>query len=295
MDEQNWTVGRLLSWTTDYLNERGAESARLDAEVLLAHARGCQRIELYTAFEEVAADAVRERFRELVKQRAAGKPVAYLVGSREFFSLPFEVNSDVLIPRPETEAIVVRGLDLLKGKEGPLGTQQARVADVGTGSGILAICLVRGFATAAATAMDLSEAALAVAARNAERHGVADRIDFVASDLFASLPPTREFDLIVSNPPYVKSGEMASLQTDVRQYEPALALDGGIAGTDVIARLLPQVAERLVVGGRFLMEIGPSVAAEVEQLVSATPALELIEIHDDLSGMARIVEAVRNA
>src|SRR5262245_40112198 len=178
MPDAPWTIGRLLTWTTDFLRDKGAENPRLDAEVLLAHSRGCKRIELYTAFEDVAPDALRERFRALVKERAAGKPVAYLVGQREFFSLPFEVTPDVLIPRPETELIVVRALDLAK-ELAAAGRRDLAIADVGTGSGILAVTLAKRLPTSRVTAVDVSPAAIAVAQRNAARHGVADRIEWV--------------------------------------------------------------------------------------------------------------------
>src|SRR5690349_22822695 len=137
MSTDSWTIGRLLKWTTDFLKQRGAESPRLDAEVLLAHARGCERIQLYTSFEEDASETLRADFRALVKRRSEGTPVAYLVGKREFYSLPFEVTPDVLIPRPETEHLVVELLD--RAKEFPAGTA-LEIADVGTGSGIIAIC-----------------------------------------------------------------------------------------------------------------------------------------------------------
>src|SRR5262245_8633274 len=134
-----WTLGRLLLWTTDHLKQQGAESPRLDAELLLAYARGCQRIELYTAFNDVADDATRSTFRDLVRRRAAGEPVAYLVGKREFYSLSFRVTPDVLIPRPETELLVVRLLDLIR----QAAIAQPSIADVGTGSGIIAICAAK--------------------------------------------------------------------------------------------------------------------------------------------------------
>src|SRR5215213_3710659 len=175
--DEPWTVGRLLKWTVDYLAKHGAENPRLDAEVLLAHARNCRRIDLYTAFGEVANEETRTAFRELVKRRAAGMPVAYLVGHREFYSLDFEVNPDVLIPRPETESLVVALLDSVK-QRATAGTT-VTIADVGTGSGILAICAAKFVPTAQVTAIDISPAALAVAKRNAERHKVADRITFV--------------------------------------------------------------------------------------------------------------------
>lgn len=288
-DQQPWTIGRLLNWTTDFLRDKGADSPRLDAEVLLAHARGCQRIELYTAFEEEAAELLRESFRDLVRRRAAGTPVAYLVGHREFFSLSFHVSPDVLIPRPETELIVVRVLDLAKQQSG----EPLRIADVGTGSGILAVCCAKHLPGASVTAIDISGAALAVAAKNAKQHEVAERIDLVESDLFAKVPAGEPFDVIVSNPPYVASHEMAELDSSVRDHEPHLALDGGEQGTEVIARLIPQSAERLKPGGWLLMEVGPYNVQQVEQLVAGNDQFSLEVTIPDLAGHPRVVQAQR--
>src|SRR5215213_6431540 len=194
--DEPWTVGRLLKWTVDYLAKHGAENPRLDAEVLLAHARNCRRIDLYTAFGEVANEETRTAFRELVKRRAAGMPVAYLVGHREFYSLDFEVNADVLIPRPETELLVVALLDHVKKR--PASDAQIQIADVGTGSGILAVCAAKYIPTSQVRAIDISSAALAVARRNAERHGVADCIRFVEGNILSTEPPEPRFDYIVS-------------------------------------------------------------------------------------------------
>ena len=285
MNDLPWTIGRLLTWTTDFLREKGAESARLDAEVLLAHCCHCPRIELYTRFAEEPATDVRDSYRELVKQRAAGAPVAYLVGYREFFSLKFRVTPDVLIPRPETEQIVVRATDLHK--EAPL----ARVADVGTGSGILAVCCAKHLSGCQVTAIDVSAKALEVAAGNASEHGVAEQIEFVRSDLFSEIPSTARFNLIVSNPPYISTEEMRELPAEVCDYEPHLALDGGEQGTEIIARLLPQAEEKLELGGWLLMEVSPMNATVVEQLVRDTAGLQLQETLRDLAGQARVVQA----
>lgn len=294
MTDEPWTIGRLLNWTTEFLRGKDAESPRLDAEVLLAHVRGCKRIELYTAFEEPASDELRTKFRELVKERAAGKPVAYLVGQREFYSLPFEVTPDVLIPRPETELLVVRGLDLMR--QPPFNTrgESLAIADVGTGSGVLAVTLAKHLPQAHITAIDVSAAALAVAQRNAERHKVDERIEWIESDLLAGVPSERQFDLIVSNPPYVTSGEMRLLQHDVRRYEPALALDGGPEGTSVIERLIAQAAQRLRPGGWLQMEISPTIIARVEQLLDAAPALARQPTQKDLAGLPRVAQAQRS-
>ncbi len=289
--EPAWTLGRLLTWTADFLKEKGADSPRLDAEVLLAHARGCQRIELYTAFEEEAPEALRESFRDLVRRRAAGMPVAYLVGSREFFSLSFDVTTDVLIPRPETELMVVRALDLAK----ELEDGRLKIADVGTGSGILAICCAKYLPTSSITALDISPAALEVAKSNAVKHEVNTQIEFIASDLFAARPAKPEFDLILSNPPYVASEEMATLDREVRSYEPRLALDGGVHGTEIIERFIPQAVERLRPGGWLLMEVGPGNSQRVEQLLAAAPGMTLRKTISDLAGLPRVVQGQRIA
>ena len=285
-----WTVGRLLQWTAGYLKDRGSDSPRLDAEVLLAEARGCQRIELYTAFDQVPAEETLAAFRELVRRRAEGMPVAYLVGRREFYSLSFRVTQDVLIPRPETEFLLIRLLDLAKGLS---GQPEIRIADVGTGSGILAVCVARQLPNARVTAIDISPAALAVAKANAADHGVSDRVQFIESDLFAAVPAEQKFDFVVSNPPYVTSAEMEELLPEVKNFEPRLALDAGPRGTEVIERLVPEAAERLTAGGGLLMEISPMLEAAVRELISADGRFELGPTIKDLAGLARVVQARR--
>jgi release factor glutamine methyltransferase len=289
--EDPWTVGRLLSWTVEYLGKHGADNPRLDAEVLLAEARGCKRIDLYAAYGETASEEVRTAFRELVRRRAEGTPVAYLVGRREFYALDFEVNPDVLIPRPETELLVVGLLDSVKKRAS--GEASMEVADVGTGSGVLAMCAAKYVPSAHVTAIDISPAALAVARRNAERHGVADRVTFVEGNIFSSLPAEPQFDYIVSNPPYISNAEMETLDRDVREYEPDVALRAGENGTDVIAPLIEQSAARLKPGGTLLIEISPMIAGEVEGLVRQQALLELGPTIRDLAGHARIVQATR--
>ena len=284
-----WTLGRLLAWTTDYLKQQGAESPRLDAEILLAAARECQRIELYTSFDELADTATRERFRELVRRRAEGTPVAYLVGHKEFYSLSFRVTPDVLIPRPETELLVVRLLDLAKQRgadSGPIS-----IADVGTGSGIIAVCAARSLPNARIAAMDISPAALDVARANAARHGVAERIEWFESDLFAAVPADRRYDIVASNPPYVSSAEFAKLPVTVGNFEPRQALEAGASGTDVIERLIPEAAERLTPGGWLLTEISPMIEQPVRKLLEDESTLELHPTIKDLAGLPRVVQA----
>lgn len=282
-----WTVGRLLTWTTDWLGKRGSESPRLDAEVLLAAVRGCQRIMLYTAFDEPVDEAMRGRFRELIRRRGEGEPVAYLVGEKEFFSLPFTVTPATLIPRPETEGLVVRLLDLCKQR----AVAAPRILDVGTGSGAIAVTLAKQLPAANLVATDCSEAALAVAAVNAERHGVADRVRCVACDLLEHPATSGSWDFIVSNPPYVREDEFNCLPPDVRLHEPRQALVGGPTGCEVIERLLPAAAARLAPGGWLLIEVGPSTAAAAAGLIAATAGLVAEPTLRDAAGLPRIVQA----
>ncbi len=222
--QQSWTIGRLLDWTARYLVDKGSEFPRLDAEVLLAFALDCRRIELYTRYEEIASEESRKRFRELVRQRVEGCPVAYLVGRKEFYSLQLSVSPAVLIPRPESEFVVLECLRLAK------AMTQPRMLDIGTGSGNLAIAVAHQHKGAQVTAVDLSREALVVAADNAARHGVADRIRFLQGDLFTPLSPGETFDFILSNPPYIAEEEFDQLPPGVRSFEPHLALDGGDGG-----------------------------------------------------------------
>ena len=289
-DAETWTVGRLLGWTTDYLSRNHSDTPRLDAEILLGESLGCERIELYTRFNEVPDEAALTAFRELVRRRAEGTPVAYLVGHREFYSLMFRVTPDVLIPRPETEFLVIAALDLFKDRPENEGIL---VCDVGTGSGIIAVCLARHLPNCRVTAVDISPEALAVAEYNAGEHGVADRIELLESDLLGSVPPDRRFDLILSNPPYVSQSEFDALVADVRDYEPRKALLAGTSGTEVIEALLPQAAERLVAGGHLLVEISPMIHEAVCGLIAGDGRFRLGRTVMDLARLPRAVVASR--
>lgn len=291
-EQEEWTVGRLLTWTTDYLKKNGSESPRLEAEVLLAHARGCQRIELYTTFAEVVPTEIRTRFRDLVKRRSEGAPVAYLVGEREFFSLSFKVTPDVLIPRPETETLVVLALNHLQSL--PVGDSPPRVIDVGTGSGAIVIALAKHFPNAEYFAVDLSPQALAIAKENAAKHCLDDKIQFVQSDLLAGQADCA-FDLIVSNPPYISEPEYAELPRDVKDHEPKLALVGGFKGDELVQKLTKQAQVSLKPGGRLLIEISPMLEAAVVAFLLAEEQLDLVGVQKDLSQLTRVVGASRKA
>jgi release factor glutamine methyltransferase len=287
MSTEPWTVGRLLDWTANYLAQKGSETPRLDAEVLLAHALGCRRIELYTRHTEEAPDEGRQRFRELVRQRVEGCPVAYLVGRKEFFSLEFEVNRDVLIPRPDSECVVDECLRLAR------GLAELAVLDVGVGSGNLAVAVAQRHKGAKVTATDLSPAALAVAARNAAKHGVAERVRLVEGDLYAPLAEGERFDFLLSNPPYIPHGDMAGLAPGVRDFEPHLALDGGPDGFAVFQRLIDGAAARLKPGGYLIVEIGSPQEAEARRRIEAAGGYELGPTLRDSSGHPRVLRARR--
>jgi release factor glutamine methyltransferase len=280
-----WTLGRLLTWTTDYLRDHGSDSPRLDAEVLLAHAIGCERIALYTRFGEAAADAAREQFRELVRRRAAGAPVAYLVGHKEFFSLDLDVGPDVLIPRPDSEFVVLEFLRIFK------ATPQVTAIDVGTGSGNLSVAIAKQHAGARLRAIDISPAALAVARRNAERHGVANRIEFLEGDLFGPLSADSQVDCVVSNPPYIAAGEISKLPVGVRDFEPHLALAAGETGLEVVAAIIAAAPSRLRPGGQLILEIGAPQEADVRRLIETQGAYAIQPTIHDYAGHPRVISA----
>lgn len=286
--QQDWTVRMVLDWTIEHLKQHGSESPRLDAEILLAHARGCQRIQLYTNYDTPLEPEERAAMRELVKRRATLEPVAYLVGFREFFGLDFEVGPGVLIPRPDTETLVVTLLEAAKDMETP---QTLRVLDVGTGSGCIPISVAVNCPRAVVTAVELDENVAEVARRNAEKNGVSDRVTVLQGDLLAPLAADAQFEIIASNPPYVTDEEMDELQPDVRLHEPHLALRGGKDGLDIVRRLLTEAPSRLAPGGVMLMEIAGAQAETVRQLYAETGMFEAAEIVKDLAGRSRVVWA----
>jgi release factor glutamine methyltransferase len=285
---ETWTIGRLLAWTTEYLKKNGSDSPRLDAEILLAEACGCERIQLYTAFGDEPSEPARIAFRELVRRRAEHTPVAHLVGYREFYSLTFRVTPDVLIPRPETELLIVELADLAG--EAAAG-RPLEIADVGTGSGIIAVCAVKHVPDCRVTAIDLSPAALQVAHANAQNLEAAGAIEFVQSDLLDAVPPQRRFHFIVSNPPYISESEMLGLAPEVRDHEPRLALAAGEHGTSVIERLIPQAAERLHPGGWLLVEISPMIERRVHDLLAADGRFDFLATVKDKALLPRVVKA----
>ena len=293
-----WTVRKVLEWTTGHLKKHGSDTPRLDAEILLSHARGCQRIQLYTSYDEPLSDVVRGTMRELVQRRAQAEPVAYLVGHREFFSLDFKVTHDVLIPRPDTETLVMEILEIVdrlaeSWVESGQGGRPIRILDLCTGSGCVAVAVAKrcgsGGKKVQIVATDISAAALAVACENAARHSVERLIDFREGDLFAPLSGQPGFDIIASNPPYISTAELETLDPEVSKHEPRLALDGGASGFDVIDRLIAAAPQSALPGAWFLMELSPEQAKAASEKLANTGRYSHISVRKDLAGRPRVL------
>ncbi len=285
--KSTWTVLELLRWTTDHFTSKGIETARLDAELLLAHALGTDRLRLYVDFEKPVLADERARYRELVKRRASDRvPVSQLLGSREFWSLSFKVTSDVLTPRPETETLVEAALARLADPD-----RAWRVLDIGTGSGAIALSVARERPQAAVTATDISPAALQIARENADELQVGERLRFLEGPLFAPVEG-EQFDLIVSNPPYLAGTSRQSLPPEL-EHEPDQALFGGTDGYEVLRPLAAGVFEHLASGGHVLVEIDPGQAQQLAEWFAEAGLVE-VETLRDLAGRPRGVAARRS-
>lgn len=287
-DSEEWTIKKLLEWTTEYFTKNGSESSRLDAEILLSHVLQWSRIQLYTEFEFQPDGAQRTQFRELIKRRAAGVPVAYLIGTKEFYSMDFLVTPDVLIPRPETEFAVVRSLDLLRtwGTSG----ESPRCLDLCTGSGAIAITLATQEPRLHVTASDISRPALAVARENIRRHHLENRVQLLESDLFGAIPP-QLFHVIVSNPPYIGTQEKSSLSSDVVDHEPSLALFSGQDGCDCSLAIIRQAPDFLTRHGWLVLESSPFIIDQLAAAIESNPKFRSPVVDRDLAGHKRILSA----
>jgi len=287
----DWTILKLIQWTTTYFNQQGIESARIDAELLLAFALGVQRIDLYLRFDQPLNPDELARFRSLVKRRAAREPVAYITGTKEFWDLTLVVNPAVLIPRPETECLVEAVLDFLKIYT---GSAEPVIMDLGTGSGAIALALAQSCPTARVMAVERSAEALATADRNRQRHGLADRVHLVAGDWLAPFKADRPlWDVIVSNPPYIPSGDIDGLQPEIVRYEPRTALDGGPAGLDCLDRIIAAAPACLHPGGGLFLEIGHDQLPAVQRLAEKCGAYRDVACRQDYGGHDRVACLVR--
>jgi release factor glutamine methyltransferase len=289
-----WTILRLLQWTTEHLKKNGSTSPRLDAEVLLADARGCQRIDLYAAFNEEPNEDVKAKFRDFVRRRAAGEPVAYLVGKKEFYSLNFVVDSHCLIPRGETEHVVIEALDRIKKLSLESGPAIAgpTIADVCTGSGCIAVAVAKHAPTCRVVAIDISPETLRIAQKNIELHGLTERVSAQQGDLLAPLAD-QSLDFVLSNPPYVSESEFPSLDRSVRDHEPKLALVAGPNGTEIIHRLIQQSADKLKDRGWWICELSPMIADTIRDTLLADDRWTQVSLLRDLAGQKRVAVAQR--
>lgn len=337
MSEQTWTVGRIVGWAAEYLKRHGASSARLDSQLLLGHVTGLDRVQLYVQFDRPMLPEELEKFRELVRRRVAGEPVAYILGVREFFGHVFVVSRHVLIPRPETEILVDAVIRWARPKPAPKSVEEAdaearaasealaaatvdsvtpgepegapaapevtaptaderplRIVDVGVGSGAIAISVAIALPAATVVGIDISPEALEVAAQNADRLSVRDRVKLVRGDGLAPLRNPATVDVVVSNPPYLDAELMATLEKDVRDFEPHGALSGGDDGLSMIRPLIGDAARVLKPGGLLAMEVaGTDQAGAVRDLIAESGAFEGATILDDYSKRGRVITAIR--
>jgi release factor glutamine methyltransferase len=278
-----WTTLKVLDWTKAFLVSRGIENARLEAEWLLCAATGLDRVGLYLNFEKPLNDDELAAYRIMVARRGRREPLQHILGTQEFCGLEFEVSPDVLIPRHDTETLVNESLARMPAAQS--------VLDIGTGSGCIAVALACRLPGASVTAVDISSAALVVARRNAERNGVA--IEFLLGSLLEPVAG-RHFDLIISNPPYIPSSDIETLESEVRDFDPRTALDGGADGLDVYRAMIPDAAARLNPGGWLLVEVGIGQAADVAQMFRAACVYGEPIITCDGAGVERVVGALKS-
>ena len=285
------TVIEAIQRSTEFLAKKGVDSPRLQTELLLAHLLKQARMRLYLEFERVLTPAEVDGLRELIKRRGQREPLQHIVGATSFCGFEIAVSRDVLIPRPETEVLAERGWTFLN-QLSTLNPQPSTVLDFGTGSGCLAIALASKCPAVEVYAIDISPEALALARQNAARHGVAERIRFLQGDGFAAAPEGAQFDLIISNPPYIPSGEIALLQAEVRDYDPHRALDGGVDGLDYGRRLAVECASFLKPHGRVMLEFGDGQAEGLREIFQQQ--LWIVEaVEEDYSHRPRIMVARR--
>jgi len=283
----DWTTLKVLDWTAKRFADAGIDAPRLEAQVLLAHVLGCSRVQLYTGFDRPLEEAELAGYRALIKRRLGGEPVSYLVGEQEFWSLPFFVGADVLVPRRDTETVIEVVRDVI----GDASTTRT-IVDACTGSGCIAIALAKELPGARVLATELSPEAAEVARRNVHRNGFGERVEIRVGDLLAPVADVLPVDAIVANPPYVATAVIAELSAEVRR-EPRLALDGGADGLDVVRRLIAAAPAALAAGGLLVLEYGYDQADAVAALIEATGAFDAPSMRKDLGGQPRVTWARR--
>ena len=285
-----WTIMDALNWTADYFKQHGLPTPRLDAEVLLAHVLGVERIALYTHFDQPLSEEERGRYRAAIKRRVDGEPVSYIRNKKEFWSRSLYVDPRVLIPRPETETVVEVVKERLAEKALP---DRPAIMDMACGSGALALAL-SSFITGRFFLVDIDPDALSVARRNCRTYEDDGPYFLVCSDLFSAFRPGSFFDIIVSNPPYVAREDLDGLPEGIKKFEPVHALDGGAGGIEILKTLIFQSRDFLRDGGLFATEIAPDQAEAVTSLMKDTGAFKDLKVTPDLAGHPRVVSARRN-
>ena len=307
---QNWTIQKLLNWVTEYLTEKGIDSPRLSAELLLSHILRLKRIELYTQFDKAVSKQQLDKLHDLVKRAGQNEPIAYLVGKTEFYSLELNITPDCMIPRPETELLIEHTIEFLRtpplrvagrtrpGKQPAVSLSNPLVCDLCTGSGCVAVAIARNCPDVDIIATDICDAALNMAAQNVEKYQLGDRVKLLCGDLFDAIVPqldVQKFDLIVCNPPYTKAAEFESLEKNIKAYEPRIALYAGEDGLDVCRRIAEKVDSFLKPGGALMLEIGYSQGQAVRQLLEQTGCFDEIKIEKDSQNNDRIAIAQKRA
>lgn len=292
MLKERWTVLRVLEWTQKHLREKGIPKSRLESELLLSHTLGCDRVGLYLNYDMILSPGELKRFRGVLERRIGGEPLQYITGYQEFWSIRFKVSPAVLIPRPDTEILVEEALRLIDLE----GWQEPKIVEVGTGCGAIAISIARSVFSAKVMATEVSWEAIALARENAIAQNVGSRICFVQGDMmsFVKLGMEGIFDLIISNPPYIKTADIGTLQPEIREFEPRKAIDGGPEGLDFYKRLFGDASPWLRKGGWLIIEIGADQGTDVLRLTEQMGGFKHTRIVPDYSGRSRAVIAQKN-
>jgi release factor glutamine methyltransferase len=276
-------INSFLNWSQSQLAKAGVNSPRLDSEIILAHTLNLSRTDLWTQDERVLSESEKKIAKKNVERRLNREPVSLIIGHQEFWSLDFIVDGNVLTPRPETELVIETALNCIS-------SHTARILDLGTGSGALAVTMAKEVPECKVSAIDIDPNALSIAKENAVRHGVADRIEFVCADLIKSTW-SGYFSIILSNPPYIKSAEIKKIMPEVQNYEPEKALDGGITGLAFYRAIIPKAIDRLEENGFLILEIGHDQADEVTALLNNFSCYQNIQVIQDYTGYDRVIKA----
>lgn len=289
--EKVWTISQILDETRKYFSAKGIDSARLDAEILLAHVLHVDRIRLYTDYDRPLVASELSCYREFVKRRAKREPVAYITGEKEFWSIDFQVNADVLIPRPDTEILVETALEIFKAD---FSNRSVSVLEIGTGSGAISVSLARDWPAANFITTDISYCAVTVAQKNIFEYNLQNRIRLVCADGLSAFGRKSLFDVIVSNPPYIPTGSISGLQPEITMFEPGSALDGGMDGLDFYRKTLKSGYVNLKKGGYVILEIGSGQGEAIYRLFSESGIFSQVQIRKDYSDQDRVLIARKN-